>query len=117
MASIRKPTDFEIQLIEILIKKSSLKFPNWRDKLMVQPMSDGGMGSLTLFPNGLDEGKKRLAKQISEYEFLDIDGVQVSTALYIDKQCGELYELDIWKVDFNQLIKINIAMEKLLWRN
>jgi hypothetical protein len=47
---IRKPTELEIKLIEILINKSSLEFPNWKDKLIVKKMNDGGMESLTLFP-------------------------------------------------------------------
>jgi hypothetical protein len=108
LSKIRKPTDLEIKLIEILINKSSLKFPNWQNKLMVKEMNDGNMGSLTLFPNGFYEKKKRFAKQISEYEFLDIDGILVSAALYIDEISNELYELDVWKVDFSPLIKINI---------
>jgi hypothetical protein len=48
---IRKPTELEIKLIEILINKSSLEFLNWKNKLMVKEMNDGGMGSLTLFPS------------------------------------------------------------------
>jgi hypothetical protein len=52
--------------------------------------------------------KERFAKQISEYEFLDVDGTLVSAALYIDEINNELYELDIWKVDFSPLIRINI---------
>jgi hypothetical protein len=104
----RKPTELELKLIELLIDKSSLKFPNWKDKLMVREMGDGQMGSLTLLPNGYYEKKKRSAKQVSEYEFLDLDGVLVSAALYIDRMSGELYELDIWKVNFAPLIKINI---------
>jgi hypothetical protein len=105
---IRKPTDLEIKLIEILIKKSSLEFINWKDSLMVEPIDDGNMGSLTLLPNGYYAKKKRSLKQISEYEFLDLDGVLVSVALYIDRMSGELYELDIWKVNFEPLIEINI---------
>jgi hypothetical protein len=105
---IRKPTELEIKLVETLINKSSLKFLNWKNKLMVTEMNDGGMGSLTLLPNGFYEKKERFAKQISEYEFLDIDGILVSAALYIDEISNELYELDIWKVDFSPLIKINV---------
>jgi hypothetical protein len=108
MKLIRKPTELEIKLIELLINKSLLKFLNWKDKMMVKEMNDGGMGSLTLFSNGFYEKKKRFAKQISEYEFLDVDGVLVSVALYINEVDNELCELDIWKVDFNPLIKINV---------
>jgi hypothetical protein len=104
---IRKPTDLEIKLLEILIKKSSLKFINWKDNLMVEPMNDGNMGSLSLFPNGVCQQEKGHIKQISEYQFTDADGVIVSAALYSDES-GALCELDIWKTNFEPLIEINI---------
>jgi hypothetical protein len=106
-SKIRKPTDLEIKLIEVLINKSSLKFPDWKEKLMVQPMNDGKMGSLTLFPNGTDEKNRKFGKSISEYEFCDSDNVMVSVALYVDAN-NQLYELDMWKVDFSPLMRINI---------
>jgi hypothetical protein len=106
-SKIRKPTDLEIKLIEVLIDKSSLKFSDWKEKLMVQPMSDGGMGSLTLFPNGTDEKDRKFGKSISEHEFYDSDSVMVSVALYVDTN-DQLYELDMWKVDFSPLMEIDI---------
>jgi hypothetical protein len=108
LLKIRKPAESEVKLIEILINKSLLQFPNCENSMMAKEMNDGNIGSLMLFPNGFYQKKAGFSKQISECEFLDVDGILVSAALCIDKASGELSELDIWKVDFNPLIKTNI---------
>ncbi|QQO17442.1 hypothetical protein JJB99_15535 [Bradyrhizobium diazoefficiens] len=68
---------------------------------LVEDMNDGGMGSLR-FVGSLD---RRLGKCIGEAEFDDADGVLVSVALNVDQR-GELFELDLWKVDFSPLQQI-----------
>lgn len=101
----RKPTIQEERLLELLIKKSSLVLPdNWRDNLLVRPMDDGNMGSLYLFPNGEIIENRILGEQVSEFQFTDLDGVEVIVSLNIDVN-GKLFELDIWKTDFGKLIK------------
>jgi hypothetical protein len=42
---------------------------------------------------------------VSQVEFLDVDGVTVNVALYLDKN-GDLFELDMWKTDDTPLIEI-----------
>ncbi len=64
-------------------------------------MDDGGMGSLAFVSR---KGKK-YGGILAEAEFHDADGTLVSAALFLDQE-GELYELDIWKVDFSPLIRI-----------
>ena len=49
------------------------------------------------------EKKKTRYRQIVEAEYLDSDGILVSIELTEDSE-GNLYELDLWKVDFNPLI-------------
>ncbi|EIE01321.1 hypothetical protein LEP1GSC185_3526 [Leptospira licerasiae serovar Varillal str. VAR 010] len=44
-------------------------------------------------------------KCIANTSFYDEDGTEVSATLNID-QYGDLYELDLWKVDFSRLKKI-----------
>lgn len=101
----RKPTIQEEKLLELLIKKSSLVLPdNWKDNLLVRPMADGDMGSLYLFPNGEIIENRILGEQVSEFQFTDLDGVEVIASLNIDAN-GKLFELDIWKTDFRKLIK------------
>ena len=68
-------------------------------------MNDGKMGSLYLFPNGEVKENRILGKQISEFQFKDLDDIDAIASLNID-QNGELFELDIWKTDFSQLIKL-----------
>ena len=49
----RKPTVQEFKLIECLIEKASISLSsNWKDKLIIQSMDDGQMGSLHLYPDG-----------------------------------------------------------------
>ncbi|MGU7771833.1 DUF6984 family protein [Burkholderia sp. MR1-5-21] len=70
------------------------------DDAVVEEMNDGGMrGVLFCRP---DDKPRHLGKQLVEKEFVDIDGVPVMVAVNLDDH-GELYELDIWKVDFSPL--------------
>src|SRR5689334_15420288 len=66
----------------------------------VEDMSDGGMGSVR-FVYG-DTSERKLGKAIAELKVKDVDGVDVLITINIDDR-GELYELDIWKVDFTPL--------------
>ncbi|MBP0605700.1 MULTISPECIES: DUF6984 family protein [Burkholderia] len=67
---------------------------------IVEEMEDGGMGGLLFYRP--DDRPRRLGKKLVEKEFVDIDGVPVMVAVNLDDH-GELYELDIWKVDFSPL--------------
>jgi hypothetical protein len=102
----RKPTQQEKTLLELLVKKASINLPSdWKDGLLVRSMQDGDMGSLYLFPNGLIKENRLLGKRVSEHRFTDEDGVEVIASLNVDDN-GNLFELDIWKTDFNPLIRI-----------
>ncbi len=102
----RKLTSKELKLIALLILKSGYSFPNdWYQKLVVRQMNDGEMGSLYLFPEGNSIGNRSFGEQISEYQFKDADGVDVIASLNIDTN-GELFELDIWKTNFEKLIQL-----------
>lgn len=102
----RKATIKELMLLKALIKKSTLKnIDNWDIHLLVEPMSDGNMGSLFLYPDNLKKRERNFGKQVSEMTFKDKDGVVVIASLNIDSD-GNLYELDIWKTDFSSLIEI-----------
>lgn len=107
---MRRPTALEIQLLEKLICRSHNTFPlNWKSNLLVSDLSDGGMGSLALHPHGIDDYKEHhWGSQASDCLFDDIDGITVAASLYLDEK-GELYELDIWKTNWNPLIDIPIT--------
>jgi len=108
MKSNRRATKQEEQLIELLIQKASLVIPaDWKDMLTVRPMDDGGMGSLCLFPQGTIVESRVMGEQVSEYQYTDIDGVEVIVSLNVDSQ-GRLFELDIWKTDFGEVKSLPI---------
>ena len=105
MESNRKVSKKEEKLIEFLIKTSSKIIPNdWKNGLLVCEIEDGGMGGLQLIPRGINHRDRIFGEQVSEYVFKDIDGVDVIASLNLDKE-GNLFELDIWKVNFEPLLK------------
>lgn len=103
--SYRKLSIQEEKLLELLISKVSVfeKSDKWKKDLTAKPMNDGGMGSLLLLPDGVNEEGGKFGKEVSEHQFKDSDGVVVIASLNID-QNGELFELDIWKTDFSPLL-------------
>lgn len=65
-------------------------------------MDDGGMGSIRF------ESKKpgrRLGSDLARETFVDEDGVEVIATLSLDNY-GDLFELDIWKVDFSPVVSL-----------
>jgi hypothetical protein len=74
------------------------------EDLVVEEMRDGGMGSLSLVPKGLEGTRRSFGKQLVLGDFTDTDGVSVSVTVNVDSK-GTLYELDVWKVNFTSLLK------------
>jgi len=107
MKSGRKINKDEKRLLSFLINNSIVSIAdNWDEEILVVPMADDGMGSLTLVPKPeLLSVERKFGKQVSEYRFFDIDGTEVIASLNLDSN-GNLFELDIWKTDFSPLIKI-----------
>ena len=68
------------------------------DVYRVVPMDDGGMGSVRVVGS---EGRT-LGTVAAECESYDIDGTPLSITVNLD-QVGELFEIDIWRVDFKPL--------------
>ena len=65
------------------------------DVAMVDEMLDGGMGSLRFS----SDKTRSLGGAVAEADYVDTDGVPVSIVVNVD-QNGQLFELDIWKVNF-----------------
>ena len=109
MQPIREINNIEKAILEYPVKKSSIQLPNgWIQSILVQPFEDGGMGSFLIFQNSSFFGvKRKFAKQISEFQFVDDDGVTVLVSLNIDGQ-NNLFEVDVWKVDYNPVINFKI---------
>lgn len=68
----------------------------------IEGMDDGGMGSL-LFESGKPD--RCLGKDLAREVFVDRDGVDVIATLSLDNY-GDLFELDIWKVDFSPVVSL-----------
>jgi hypothetical protein len=67
-------------------------------EIQARDLQDGGMGSIRF-----DRGDPRhFGQEIARAEYQDMDGILVSITLNIDDR-GELFELDIWKVDSSPL--------------
>ena len=104
MESSRKLLCDEVLLLEFLVRRSTVSLPSdWKNNLLVQPMNDGEMGSLLLFPEGITNKVRSFGAQVSEAQFIDEDGVTVIASLNVDNT-GKLFELDIWKTDFRPLV-------------
>lgn len=103
----RKPSEHELRLVRHLVANSTDLHlePNWPQTLRVQPMLDGGMGSLRLASGeAVQEADRTIGRRVAELRFTDADGVSVLASLNVD-QSGQLLELDFWKTDFSPLIR------------
>jgi hypothetical protein len=102
MSAWRKLRKEEEDLIAAMVRNSPKADEILRSlsELLVKDMKDGGMGSLRF--KAADNQNRRFGKKIAEAEFTDKDGVLVSAVVNVDDS-GELFELDIWKVDFSAL--------------
>ena len=98
----RKLRKEEAELIAAIVRDSPWAAQVVRSlpRQLVEDMPDGGMGSLR-FKAGA-ERDRRFGKEIGEVLFTDQDGVLVRAAVNLDGN-GELFELDIWKMDSSPL--------------
>ncbi|MBI3452642.1 MAG: hypothetical protein HY057_07420 [Rhodospirillales bacterium] len=67
------------------------------DDYEVEEMNDGGMGSLRTAQ--AEKEKRRFGEVLAEAELTDSDGTPVIVSIIADS-AGELYEIDMWRVDF-----------------
>jgi hypothetical protein len=70
------------------------------DQRRVRDLRDGDMGSIEFLGEVPDQPRR--AECIAEADYMDSDRTPVSIVINVDQR-RELFELDIWKVDFNQL--------------
>lgn len=75
------------------------------EALEVEPMDDGGMGSLYFIHPSKSRNQRRFGKCVARTEFTDDDGIAVSATLNVDED-GDLFELDVWKTDFNPVSRL-----------
>lgn len=103
---LRELRNDELRLLRHLIKLANKnKLEHQLEKLKVKEMNDSGMGSLLLFPTGEVVQNRDYGETVSEVEFRDADRAVVLASLNLD-QAGDLFELDVWKTNFDRLLKI-----------
>jgi len=96
----------EAQLLKRLLQAAG---PDWDRPELVSSlrgtsMRDGGMGSLRL-SRGAEIAARRIGRRIAELEYPDADGVPIIASLNVDDH-GQLFEIDVWKVDFSPVIHL-----------
>lgn len=69
------------------------------ESLQVEPMQDGGMGSLAFAPI---TASRKFGREAAACHFFDADGTLVSASLNLD-QGGRILEMDVWRVDYAPL--------------
>lgn len=102
MRTVRLLKDKERALLAALMvgNPHATKFLESLDRALVEEMADGRMGSLRFYYP--DQELRSYSRTLVERQFADSDGVPVFVAINVD-ECGDIYELDVWKVDFSSL--------------
>jgi len=73
---------------------------------LVEDLSDGGMGSIRF--ESKNPGERRFGEDLCQKKFLDSDGVLILATLSLDN-FGQLFELDLWKVDFSPILQFPLV--------
>jgi len=99
--TLRTLNEAEIALIRHMLRGTAQKLEVGvsLSTCLVEELNDGGMGSLRFDSQNQE---RVLGQDICREEFPDSDGVPIFVALSLDNY-DELFELDIWKVDFSPL--------------
>lgn len=93
-SNMRKIYPLEMPLVSYLFAVAGIG-DDLRE-LLVEPMADGGMGSLAI---DRVHTALRFGCCVAQCEFVDADGVKVEAALNCDTG-GRPMEVDVWKVNF-----------------
>ncbi|EMO89541.1 DUF6984 family protein [Leptospira noguchii] len=78
--------------------------PGQLDSILVQELSDGHMGSIRFIQSVCKNTNRQFSRKWKEVQFYDDDGVLVLASILLDKN-GCAFELEIWKTNFNPLIR------------
>lgn len=113
MKKSRKPFLKELELIEYLANKANYQLSlNWKEKLVVFPLTKDKIGPLKLQQETITSSDKSHCREISNCMFYDKDGVGVAAYLLVDED-DHICELDMWKGDDSIILEIP-SMNKML---
>jgi len=99
---VRDIRKYEKEIVNFLLDKVSLFELKIQKTAIVEDLNDGLMGSIRFADKGSDD--RKYGKRLIEVEYIDSDNIPVYISLIIDNK-DKLYELDIWKGNFNPLIE------------
>lgn len=104
VGGLRNLTARETKLIEKLMSFSQREWPvEYLSGYQARDYLDSSSGSILLVKIG-DTEKRRFGHELALAKYRDDDGTYVSIALNAD-QVGQLFELDVWKVDDSKLLQ------------
>jgi hypothetical protein len=104
----RHPTVLERRLLRAVFAHASgvVADPDWAERIRVRTKEPDSAGSLLLhLVDDLLPADRYLGRCVAELRFRDADSVQGFVALHLD-QFELPYELDLWKVDFTELVEV-----------
>lgn len=109
-------TETERYLVKFLLQKIHRE-DLYNEMLQVIEIKDG-MGSLYFCRSDKLRGQRKMGSQLIVYEMKDFDEIPISISINIDKD-NQLFELDVWKVDFSKPIILNrlADLKNLLLQN
>ena len=96
----RRLSQEEYTLLESMLSRNASALPliTQLQDAEVEQMSDGHMGGLRF----VHQRMRSMGHEIVKSTYADENGVPVSLSVNTDEE-GNLFELDIWKVDFSPL--------------
>lgn len=93
----------EKQLLLCLVKNIDGIVFDIKDIKVIE-INDDGMGSLYIVHRYKEKAQRKMGKCIAERQFADEDDVPILVSLNVD-EAGDLFELDVWRADFNPVIR------------
>jgi hypothetical protein len=94
----------EVSLITWMIKNTDEgeRILSELENLIVEEMTDGGMGSLRVVIFG--EDKRVYSRELAKVDLFDVDQIPIFISINLDAD-GNFFELDVFKGDFSPLKK------------
>ncbi len=99
----RKINTHEVKIVQKIAGDAGFNIPDDLSEFDVLELNDEGMGSIAFIREEKPYDDRRFGGEIGGLDYKDSDGIDIHMHLYIDEE-GYLYELDVWKVNFEPRI-------------
>lgn len=95
----RKINDHEVKIVQKIAGDAGFELPDNLSQFDVLELNDEGMGSIAFIREEKSYEDRTFGGAIGKLDYKDSDGIDILMQLNIDEE-GFLYELDVWKVNF-----------------